>query len=324
MEHGRVCRRIAASLLALKARIAAAAIPASRIDETLNLATWNIREFGKRPRSQAAIHFIAEILGQFDLISLVELNQDLSDLQRVLQILGPDWRAVYSGVVPDPGGNGERFAYIYDRRAVAFNGLATLAIPPRTRIGDEYVIPDRMWWRLPYLASFRSGNFDFVMIVVHIRWGRRIAARIRELSLLARWINQFRRAEHAVDRDLIVVGDFNIPDRSGPMFQAVAEYGLHIPKAMLGDRFGSNLARDKRYDQIMQYPSEAYPDSFADQGGVLDFHLSEAHIAELFPPDLYPDMTLARYTREMSDHLPLWVQIRTDNDRSQLQQLIRG
>jgi hypothetical protein len=62
---------IARRLKVLHARIEAANIPASKLDETFNLASWNIREFGKVARSQPAIRVIAEILGQFDLISVV-------------------------------------------------------------------------------------------------------------------------------------------------------------------------------------------------------------------------------------------------------------
>ena len=52
-------------------RIAAAAIPSSKLDESLNIATWNIREFGRRPRLDASLHYIAEIIGQFDLVAVV-------------------------------------------------------------------------------------------------------------------------------------------------------------------------------------------------------------------------------------------------------------
>jgi hypothetical protein len=65
-----------------------------------------VREFGKVRRSEAAIHYIAEILGQFDLVSLVELRDDLTDLGRVLKILGPYWRVVYSDMIPDPAATG--------------------------------------------------------------------------------------------------------------------------------------------------------------------------------------------------------------------------
>ena len=73
-------------------------------------------------RTPAAIHFIAEILGQFDLVSLVELRNDLTDLGRVLPILGPSWDVVDSDWNDDAGGNQERTAFLFDRRAVTFNG----------------------------------------------------------------------------------------------------------------------------------------------------------------------------------------------------------
>jgi hypothetical protein len=89
MHHGDVSPEIAQGLLALKKRIDDAKIPPSRLDETINVAVWNIREFGKVHRTEPAIHYSAEILGQFDLIGLVELRNDLTDLGRVLPILGP-------------------------------------------------------------------------------------------------------------------------------------------------------------------------------------------------------------------------------------------
>jgi hypothetical protein len=191
MFHGKVSRDIAKGLLALQNRIAAAKIPSSKIDETLNITTWNIREFGKKARSEAAIHYLAEVLGQIDLVGLVELRDDLTDLGRVLKILGPYWRTVYSDMIPDAGGNRERVAYLYDERAVVFNGLAAEANPPRTKKGTEY-LADISWWRSPYLASFRSGNFDFVAITTHVRWGDSDAARVGELDTLADWIEAKR------------------------------------------------------------------------------------------------------------------------------------
>ena len=55
MNHGNVSPEIAKGLKVLQARIAAAGIPSSKLDETLNIATWNIREFGKQARNEAAI-----------------------------------------------------------------------------------------------------------------------------------------------------------------------------------------------------------------------------------------------------------------------------
>ena len=189
MFHGKVCPEIARGIRVLRERIDRAGIPPSILDETLNLATWNIREFGRRRRrrrrSQAAIHYIAEILSQFDLIGITEVRDDLTDLNRVMAILGPYWSVVFSDFNADRAGNRERIAYLFDKRAVVFTGLAAEAEPPRRKIGGEYR-PTLSWWRSPYMASFRAGNFDFILLTVHIRWGDRRQDRIAPLKHLAR------------------------------------------------------------------------------------------------------------------------------------------
>jgi endonuclease/exonuclease/phosphatase family metal-dependent hydrolase len=312
MFHGQVSKAIADGLLELGRRIQAGGIPPSKLDETLNIATWNIREFGRRKRSDAAIHYIAEILGQFDLIGVVELRDNLEDLGHVLAILGPYWRTVYSDMIPDPGGNRERITYLYDQRAVAFGGFAATGTPPRKKKGTEY-LPEKMWWRPPYAASFKAGNFDFVVIAVHVRWGNGKVKRMEELELLANWIDGKRREKFAVDRDLIVMGDFNIEDDA--MLQAMTRHGLRIPVALVGKDLGSNLARNKRYDQILHY-SDA-PNTFTGAGDVLDFYKGD-HVP------LIRGITKQQFTYELSDHLPLWVQINTDIDEFRLEQISKG
>ena len=314
MHHGKVSKEIAKGLLELKRRINLANIPSSKIDETLNIATWNIREFGKKKRTEVAIHYIAEILGQFDLIGMVELRDNLGDLERVLDILGPYWNVVYSDMIPDAGGNRERIAYVYDKRAVVFNGLAAEANPPRVKKGGEY-LSEISWWRSPYIASFRAGNFDFIVLTVHIRWGANEDERIKELNLLADWIDAKMKEKTKEDKDLIVMGDFNIPSRESLLFKAITKNGLVIPKSLVKSQFGSDLEKKKRYDQILLYPN--YPENFTDNGGILDFYSGNIN-------PLFPGMNKTDFTFQMSDHLPLWMQIKTDIDGFLLEQLIRN
>jgi len=316
MEHGDVSKELASGLLALQERIKAAKIPPSKLDESINIATWNIREFGKTKRDEKSIHYIAEILNQFDLIGIVELRDNLEDLARVLTILGPYWRAVYSDMIPDGGGNHERVAYLYDKRAVVFNGLAAEANEPRDKVGLKY-LPKETFWRAPYMASFRSGNFDFVVLTTHIRWGQSIEDRQGEIAMLADWIEGKRLDKYSEDMDLIVMGDFNIPSRDDGLFKAITKYGLQIPDSLL-DAPGTDLAKGKRYDQILHRP--LYPKTFTNAGGILDFFIDDKHIKELFPDGL----TRQEFTFQLSDHLPLWIQIKTDLDSLRLHQIIRG
>lgn len=308
---------IAKGLLVLKERIEAANIPSSRLDESFNLATWNIREFGKTPRTRAAVHYIAEVLGQFDLIGVVELRDDLRDLARVLEILGPYWQAVYSDAILDSGGNRERVAYLFDKRQVAFNGMASAAFARRRKQGTEW-IPEMNWWRPPYVASFKSGSFDFVVMTTHIRWGDSEDGRVPELQGLAQWVADkvalLKKGRRSwTEPDIFVMGDFNIPSRKSPLFDAITAEGLRVPSALLKDEFGSNLERDKRYDQILHLPR--YPENFTNKGGVLDFYCGNHS-------PLFPGLGKQKFTFQMSDHLPLWVQVNTDIEARQLRAVI--
>ncbi|MGQ0772197.1 MAG: endonuclease/exonuclease/phosphatase family protein [Nitrososphaerota archaeon] len=286
-------------------------IPSSKLDETVNIASWNIREFGRRVRTEAAIHYITEIISNFDLVALVELRENLSDLKRIMDLLGPDWRVIFSDTIMDKAGNEERVGYLYDRRALAFTGLAAEADPFRSlnKKSGEY-IPNITWWRSPYIASFRAGKFDFVLITAHIRWGKSEKGRIAPLKMLAEWIDKRRESKYE-DRDIILMGDFNIPQRDDELFKAITSKGLEIPDALLGAP-GTNLAKEKRYDQILWYRNYKKTDDNTIVGGIADFYADDWR--SLFPKDKYPNMTQRKFTYEISDHLPIWMQIDTTDD----------
>jgi len=323
MHHGRISTNIAKGLKVLRQRITAAKIPSSSLDETLNLATWNIRDFGKKKRKKAAIHLIAEIMGQFDLISVVELRDNVGDLQRVLKILGPYWHVVYSDYGTDAAANRERIAYVYDKRAVAFTGLAAEADPIRKKMkvirGGQEVweyLPKITWWRSPFMASFRAGDFDFIVITAHIRWDSSgtEASRERALQELANWVYKRSREKHIVDKDIILMGDFNIPKVGDKLFKAITSKGLRVPAALVGWG-GTNLSRAAHYDQILHYPQ--YTKSFTKHAGVLDFYKGD-HKPLL--PGIRLDKT--KFTYQLSDHLPLWAQLDTDIDDERLDQIL--
>lgn len=316
MRHGKISRDTALGLRTLRKRIAKEKIPSSKLDESIIIATWNVRDFGKSRRMTASIHYIAEIMNQFDLIAVTEVRDNLSDLNRVLKILGPYWRAVFSDYNDDKGGNRERVAYVYDKRAVTFTGLAAEADGPRKKdkVTKEY-LPKLSWWRKPYMASFRAGSFDFTMMTAHIRWADKASDRIAPLKLLAEWIHKRRNSKYAFDKDFIVLGDFNIPRVGDKLYKALTSKGLRMPKKLRGAH-GTNLSKDKHYDQILNSPMSKH--FSVKNGGSLDF------FGKSFKP-LYRNVQKSKrqLTYELSDHLPLWIQINVDDEDAELNQAIR-
>ena len=290
-------------------------VPSSILDESINIATWNIRAFGKSRRNEVSRHYIAEILSNFDLIAITELATNLRDLEKVMKILGPYWSAIYSDAAMDRGGNSERIGYLYDKRVIRFTGLAAEADPFRkkNRKTGEYV-PEITWWRSPYMASFRAGKFDFIVLAAHIRWGDSESDREGSLLQLAKWVEKRRKSKHVVDKDIIVMGDFNIPQDSGPLFDAITSNGLQIPKQLTG-KHGTNLAQDKRYDQILHYPRHT---KNIVQGGVVEFH--KGGYRKLYPEKQFPSLDHNKFTFQISDHLPLWIQLDVASDAESLDQ----
>jgi hypothetical protein len=316
MDYTNLEPDIVAGLKELQRRIAAHKLPASSLDKTLKIATWNIREFGNpaRPRTKKSLCYIAEILLEFDLIGVVELRDNVNEIAEVLKLLGPSWAIIYSDYIEDHGGNHERIGYIHDRRACTFTGLAGNANEPRKKKGVEY-LPENSWWRKPFMASFRSGNFDFIALTTHIRWGKAEKLRTKELGMLADYVVARTIENTAVDRDVIVMGDFNIPSLKSPLYKEVVKRGLRMPEGLAGIT-GSNLGKDKRYDQILHNP--VYTKSLTNKGGVLDF-------IDTGWGALYPEAKNAfdqDFTYQLSDHLPLWVLIDTDTDSEQLDQAL--
>ena len=325
MFHGKMDLATAQGLKILRERIETAKIPPSKLDESLNIATWNIREFGRKRkgehRSQAAIHYIAEILNQFDVIAITELRDDLTDLHRVMRILGGYWKVVFSDYITDAGGNRERMAMLFDKRAAVFTGLASEADPPRKKDPKSGAwLPSLTWYRSPYMVSFAAGNFDFVLLSVHIVWGKGgIKGRVPELTKLADWVHKRVNEPGVVDKDFIVLGDFNIPAIDDAAYKAVTKKGLQIPDSLRGKDHGSNLAKNKRYDQILYYAK--HTSVFSEEAGVLDFFANDWRA--LFPEAAFPGVkTKKDFTYQLSDHLPLWTQITTWTDDERLDQMI--
>ena len=104
-------------------------------------------------------------------------------------------------------------------------------------------------------------------------------------------------------QDIALVGDFNLPSQRSWVWGEFAPAGFAVPPA-LADEPGSDLARGKRYDRFL-WKSRTH-DRFTDQAGALDFYRGSHR-------ELFPGRRLTRdaFTFQLSDHLPLWVEVAT-------------
>ena len=286
-------------------------IPPKDSEETLLLATLNIRDFdaskryGNGDRTKESLYYIAEVISRFDFVAVQEVNR-LDEWHDVCRILGPDWDFICTDVTDTRlGGNGERLLYAFDRRKVKFRNLAGEIVLPNSmlisnetaELGDTKMYSGKQFRRTPFLASFQSNWFKFDICTVHIYYGassgEKLDQRVEEIGQVANYFGRRAKDAEKDNKALILLGDFNIVHPDHKTMAALTDEGFIIPKAL--DR-PSNLDKSKYYDQI----------AFRAKKGVLDFidtpsestARSNAGIVELFDA-VFRDEQAADYEPDM-------------------------
>jgi exonuclease III len=335
-------RRTAERLLALREQLDRDIPVVRNLDDTLVLATWNIREFDSRAygeRLPEAFYYIAEIINRFDLVAIQEVRQDLRALERLRDILGGFWRYVVTDVTEGHRGNKERMAFLFDSRKVRFGGLAGELVLPPVRRDDGTYSPVTQLARTPFLCGFKAGWSRFMLATVHILYGASEAEpeeRVEEIRQVAQFLKERTEDATAWARNLILLGDFNIFSTDDTTMEALRSGGFIIPEAL--QQLPSNAPRTKHYDQIAFRVQEQRL-GFTGRAGVFDFFQTVftdsdedtyiPAIGEAYETtsrgEPRTDTGKHRYyrtywrTHQMSDHLPMWVELKIDYSDTYLQ-----
>jgi endonuclease/exonuclease/phosphatase family metal-dependent hydrolase len=271
-------------------------------------ATWNLTNFGLQHRSEDDMALMAEVIGWFDLVALQEIAEDLTDLHTLID----DLPAGYQAVLSDIGGNDERAGFLYDSHKLRRLELAAeVAIPP----SDQRYIRMRGvsgafkgFDRNPYAVAFEAGSLVFTAVSVHLYFGSHTYydedRRALEAYALARWADQRKKSVGAYSRNILVMGDLNLPirDESSSVYRALRVKRLILPKHSTS--MGSNLSGDKDYDQVAFHSGEI-KEAYRGASGVFDFdHDPFFRIAW----DTSPDYFNKTVKYHISDHRPLWIE----------------
>jgi len=337
--------RVAERLLVLRNQLDIQ-IPQKTATETLLLATWNIREFGDNRRNES-LHYLAEIVNRFDLIAAQEISRNMDGLKNLMSLLGPNWDYIVTDSTEGTAGGGERMAFIYDKNKVTFKNMASEIV---LAAKADQVPKDLQFARTPFCVAFQAGWFNFNIATVHIYYGKATDNQIEE-----RRLNEIKKAveflsKRAKDENLsyILLGDFNIPNCKTDYMKALESKKFFIPDAI--KEHPSNLGKLKHYDQIAfnikLEPGMDLFDKKNQKAGAFDFTESvykEEDIdiyRKFFPPTALTikdtktkqirdktEKEIMQYymndfrTFEMSDHLPLWVELKIDFSNQYLEKL---
>lgn len=213
-------------------------------------------------------------------------------------------------------------------------GRATVSVPPSPVGGSAFRLrfpggqmddSFKQFARTPYMVSMQSGWLRINLCTVHIYFGdsedpQLMEQRRSEIQSLTNLLGERARDELKGDPKspvlTAVLGDFNIMNHDHPTMKALENSGFSVPDALKAIP-GSNVEKDKAYDQI------AFWEPKRDRGhvkvdvvgaGVFDYfeHVYRVDQAQ----DYLPGESEAKFrdwrTYKMSDHLPMWIELRND------------
>ena len=290
-------------------------VPVKKLERNLLIATWNLRSFGNLTRKWsstaedsprrdlASIFYIAEIISRFDVIALQEVKSNIRALRDTMKLLGRNWSMILTDVNRGDAGNGERMAYLFDTRRVQLSGLAGEIVVPKE--WEEQVEPNALteqFVRAPFAVGFRSENKTFILVTLHIKYGKSSKDRIAELQGIARWMYEWAGDINEYEHNLITLGDFNIDERGDLLTETFISQGLHIPPALQDRKVTRSIFNEQKYyDQIAWFEKGGRRELSMDfiNGGNYDF------LPILWQEDR---VTKQQFSFMLSDHYPLWAE----------------
>ena len=310
----------AEKLLVLKKGIAKE-VKGLNLRDRVHIASFNIRDFcypnGKYKRGKPALFFLAEIIHSFDLVAIQEIKgTDEADFNTLMSILGPDYEHKLSRIPEGDFEHKERMAFVYNRQKVRPTRDAYNFREPEVGLG---------YARRPFVGRFQIGWLKVELHSVHLPFDYgKPERRIAECVTLAEYYKHRAPTQY----HLILLGDFNTHNLACEELQSLHNIGFEIPEPLLKIK-GTNVGMDKYYDQIL-YRKAAESNFFNICGGGVfdyykyiftdqcrDFHYDDYCSTKTDQIDVVREKYDAEYHRwrqyQMSDHLPLWLSLETNN-----------
>jgi endonuclease/exonuclease/phosphatase family metal-dependent hydrolase len=347
--------RIVDNLIRLRKHIAKE-LPSRSVKDSLMLATWNLRDFGgsrlnPSPRLTESLYYIAEIISAFDLVALQEINDDMYEFTKLMEVLGPSWK----WIATDVAGNNERMTFVYDSGKVLFLNIAgeiVLGKKALTTSGDQFN-------RTPFLVKFQTGWLKFNLCTVHLFYGDDSgpgkAKRIEEIDRIAGFLADRAADDRKKNREenYVLLGDMNVVSPTDETMAPLLKHKFELPSDITKEAIPSNMGQNKYYDQIafLRRKNElelCEPSGEKKCAGVFNYYDSvfrKDEFAAYFPIASNRDKVLTEgdnkgkkiwgdddaahetyftkqwRTWQMSDHLPMWVQLKIDFTDSYLETL---
>jgi len=256
---------------------------------SITIAAFNIQVFGRSKRQKNDVmNVLVNITREFDVVLIQEIRDSDEEtipyfLNEINEIEGPKYAFVRSDRLGRTTSK-EAYAYLYNTETVDFIE------------GSDYVYNDvdDVFEREPYIASFRSYNFDFTLVGIHTKPGDASL----EVSNLTYVVSSVL-SENPVEKDIIVLGDFNADGR------------------YFNENDLSNLFKTSKYYWVITNDMDTMTktDYTYDRIVLMNATFSHEYIEEssaVFYFDTEYGISNATLVESVSDHYPIYAEFKTD------------
>lgn len=180
-------------------------------DDKLNIASFNIQNFGKtKMRQLKVVDTLVTIFLKYDIVAVQEISHKKGDTpKRFLDHLNKQYKGSFDMLISEMSGiqkndipSQEQYGFYFKKDKIE-------------KLDQGILYPDEQndfFQREPYMAHFKSknGSFDFVLITIHTApaTGKNPLITMNEVSAIAEVI-KWAKKHYPTEKDFIVVGDFN-------------------------------------------------------------------------------------------------------------------
>jgi endonuclease/exonuclease/phosphatase family metal-dependent hydrolase len=279
----------------------------------VRVGSWNVAWFGGDKREQKVdaetINDMANKIAKqwsIDVIALEEINTSIDGQYRGGQYSTKPWKMLKSALekldyetAEGNSGQGQRIVLAWKKNIAVKKSVHEINIPDSYSLG-EYCRSSNL--RRPLAGLFRADQFDFWVVALHLKsgYGGQTHCTDDIRSLQANYLVKAFSGLEVLDKDIVVVGDFNATGSHKSLVDLRTHGFVPLTSKAYRLENSSNKSQGKgKYGKMLDHIM------------IIPKNTTEW---EKRSTEIYKPVDPERFYRTYSDHYPVWTDFDTQQD----------
>jgi endonuclease/exonuclease/phosphatase family metal-dependent hydrolase len=260
---------------------------------TITIASFNTLRLGRGAHKD--LGKVATVLSAYDVIALQEVMSE-DTLRKVRDMLTRTTHVLWEYVISARSLGRTTYKEYY---AILFRTDRTMYTDTSGGIWDD---EGDHFEREPFYATFKSGNFDYTIIVMHSDFDNSKKVMRKEARLLTKVFQRVAKRD-SLEHDIILMGDFNLSadDEGWDSLKTIPTI-RHLIPGRTQTTLSTSGGLSKAYDNIWirnQFTNHEYADTAN----------ADYYYHSMFSRSSNPGLEARK---KVSDHVPVWAKFRVD------------